>query len=587
MYKVKEFFFLIGLLWMSLANFLSASQRCIQDSMIIHHRVVSHLQRCSRLSELKAVHATVVKGDLCNDGRVATQLLGACSSVGMMDYAVLIFAHIRKPEVYAWNVMIRGFDRCALPGDAVRFYGDMLKSGVRPTSFTFSSVIKACSRSSSLRLGEEIHGHVFKGGFGSEVFVQTSLVDFYSNLGEINRARKVFDEMTLRDAVAWTAMIAGHAKAGDVESARKLFELMSEKSTVSWNTMIAAYARSGDVDAAASLFDSMTNKDLVSWTSMIYCYAQNRCFKKAVMEFERMQMAGVDPDEVTLSTVISACAHLGALEIGKKIHFFISQHEQIFLDVYIGSALIDMYAKCGSIERALLVFFKLHEKNLFCWNSLVEGLAMHGYAVEAIALFRRMEMEKKVIPNGVTFVSVLSACAHAGLVDVGREVFSRMTRIYAIKPEIEHHGCMVDLLSRAGYLEDAMALINDMNMKPNAVIWGALLGGCRTHGNVELGEVAVKNLIILEPLNSGYHVLLANMYAKTNRWTDVAKVRGMMKGKGVQKSPGYSSIMVNGVAHEFLSFDDVHPKCEEIYELLEELGLQLRLAGYVPDLGLT
>ncbi|KAF3791618.1 Pentatricopeptide repeat-containing protein [Nymphaea thermarum] len=420
--------------------------------MIIHHRVVSHLQRCSSLSELKAVHATVVKGDLCNDGRAATQLLGACSSVGMMDYAVLIFAHIRKPEVYAWNVMIRGFDRCALPGDAVRFYGDMLKSGVRPTSFTFSS---------------------------------------------------------------------------------------------------------------------------------------NKCFKKAVMEFERMQMAGVDPDEVTLSTVISACAHLGALEIGKKIHFFISQHKQISLDVYIGSALIDMYAKCGSIERALLVFFKLREKNLFCWNSLVEGLAMHGYAVEAIALFRRMEMEKKVIPNGVTFVSVLSACAHAGLVDVGREVFSRMTRIYAIKPEIEHYGCMVDLLSRAGYLEDAMALINDMNMKPNAVIWGALLGGCRTHGNVELGEVAVKNLVILEPLNSGYHVLLANMYAKTNRWTDVAKVRRLMKGKGVQKSPGYSSIMVNGVAHEFLSFDDVHPKCEEIYELLEELGLQLRLAGYVPDLGLT
>ncbi|CAN6438826.1 unnamed protein product [Victoria cruziana] len=572
---------------MTVACFLSESQRCVQDLMVTRHRVVSHLQRCSGFSELKAVHATVIKTDLCNDGLVATRLLGACSSVGMMDYAVLIFAHMRKPRVYAWNVMIRGFARCALPGEAVGFYGDMLKFGVRPTSFTFASVIKACSQSSSLRLGEEIHGHVFKEGFGSEVFVQTTLVDFYSSSGEIDRARKVFDEMTLRDSVAWTAMISGHAKAGDMESARNLFEVMPEKSTVAWNTMIAAYARSGDVDAAASLFRSMVDKDLVSWTTMIYCYSQNKCFKKAVIEFERMQQAGVDPDEVTLSTVLSACAHLGALEIGKKIHVFVSQRKQIYLDVYIGSALIDMYAKCGSIERSLLVFFKLREKNLFCWNSLIEGLAMHGCAVEAIALFRKMEMGKKVMPNGVTFVSVLSACDHAGLVDVGREVFSSMTRIYEITPEIEHYGCMVDLLSRAGYLEEAMALINGMKMKPNAVIWGALLGGCRTHGNVELGEVAVKNLIIVEPVNSGYYVLLANMYAKTNRWADVARVRVMMKGKGVQKSPGYSSIVVNGVVHEFLSFDDMHPECEEIYDLLEKLGSQLRLAGYVPDLGLA
>ncbi|GMY31765.1 pentatricopeptide repeat-containing protein At1g06143 [Fagus crenata] len=452
-----------------------------------------------------------------------------------------------------------------------------------PTSYTFSSLIKACASFSALGFGEAVHCHIWRNGFNSHVFVQTALIDLYSNLGQFCRSRSVFDEMPERDVFAWTTIVSAHIRAGDLSSARRFFEEMPERNTATWNTMIDGYARMGNFDSAELLFDQMPGKDIISWTTMVSCYSQHQKFREALAVFNEMMSKGIHPDEVTLATIISACAHLGALDLGKEIHLYILQNG-FDLDVYIGSALIDMYAKCGNLDRSLSVFFKLREKNLFCWNSVIDGLAVHGYANEALKMFRRMESEK-IKPNGITFISVLSACTHAGLVNEGRRMFLGMTDDYSIPPEVGHYGCMVDLLSKAGLLKDALKLIRSMKVKPNSIIWGALFGGCKLHRNLEIAQVAVNELLILEPNNSGHHNLLVNMYAEVNRWGEVAKMRAAMKNLGVEKKcPGSSWIEMKRKIHQFAASDKSHPASTEIYLLLAELDGKLKLAGYVPEL---
>ncbi|KAE8676778.1 Pentatricopeptide repeat-containing protein [Hibiscus syriacus] len=491
---------------------------------------------------------------------------------------------MQKPNVFVYNALIKGLVHCHRPFAALDYYKHMLGAGVWPTSFTFSSLVKACCLVSEFGFGESVHGHVWKHGFTSHVFVQTALIDFYGSVGKIFESKRVFDEMPERDVFAWTAMISGFLKAGDLGSSRRLFDETPERSTATWNAMIDGYARVGDVDSAELLFNQIPVKDTISWTTMINCYSQNKQFGEALALFEEMRRYKVSPDEVTMASIFSACAHLGALNTGKEIHNYLMQNS-FDLDVYIGSALIDMYAKCGSLERSLLVFFKLREKNLFCWNSVIEGLAVHGYAEEALAMFDRMERQR-VKPNGVTFVSVISACTHAGLVEAGRQRFLSMTRDYSIPPGVEHFGCMIDLLSKAGLLKDALFLIRSMKSEPNSVIWGALLGGCKLHKNMEIAHVAVDELMVLEPYNSGYYTLLVNMYAEVNRWGQVAKIRQRMRELGVEKQcPGSSWIEMDNEVHQFAASDKSHPASNEIYSILAELDVQLKLAGFVPALG--
>ncbi|KAJ4956231.1 hypothetical protein NE237_013014 [Protea cynaroides] len=504
-----------------------------------HKQVIaSQLKRCSQVKELESFYATLFKTNAHQDCFLMNQFVSVCSTLGRMASAILAFADMEEPNVFVYNAMIRGSVRCASSVQALQFYLHMLRSGVCPTSFTFSCLIKACSQVSALRFGEAVHGHIWKHGFESHVFVQTALLDFYSIMGKTLESRKVFDEMPEIDAFAYATMISVHVRVGDLGSAENLFNKMPEKNIASWNTMIAGYARFVNVESAAALFYQMPVRDLVSWTTMISCYSQNKLFKEALGVFQGMKNAGVKPDEVTMSTVISACAHLGALDLGREIHLYVIQN--FSLDVYIGSALIDMYAKCGNLDRSLVVFFKLKEKNLFCWNSAIEGLASHGYAKEALTMFSHMERER-ILPNKVTFISVLGACTHGGLVEEGRRRFLSMTLDYSIYPEIEHYGCMVDLLCRAGLLHEALGLVEGMTIEPNAVIWGAVLGGCKLHGNLEIAEVAVDKLMVLEPDNSGYYVLLINMYAEANQWSEVAKVRAIMKERGVTKNSHGSS----------------------------------------------
>lgn len=281
-----------------------------------------------------------------------------------------------------------------------------------------------------------------------------------------------------------------------------------------------------------------------------------------------MQKANIDPNEITMVSILSSCAVLGALETGRWVHFFIKK-KRMKLTVTLGTALMDFYAKCGSVESSIEVFGKMPVKNFLSWTVLIQGLASNGQEKRALEYFY-LTLEKNVEPNDVTFIGVLSACSHAGLVDEGRDLFVSMSRDFGVEPRIEHYGCMVDILGRAGLIEEAFQLIKNMPIQPSAVIWRTLLASCKVHKNVEIGEESLKQLIILEPTHSGDYILLSNIYASVGRWEDALKVRGEMKEKGIKKTPGCSLIELDGVIHEFFAEDNVHSQSEEIYNAIED-----------------
>lgn len=543
--------------------------------------VANQLKRCLSLKELESWYCMMLKNSAAQDCFLINQYISACSSFHFVDAALNSFAQVEDPNIFVYNALIGALVNCFRPLQALCYYTVMLRNAVSPSSYTFPAVVKSCRVLAFVGFGECVHGQVWKNGLGSSVHVQTAFVDFYSSFGKICDSRKVFDEMHERDGFAWTAIISAHIRDGDLCAARRVFNEMSEQSTVVCNTMIQGYMEAGVVESAEELFCKMLKRDLISWTTMINCYTRHNRYQEALDIFHEMKSNGIIPDEVTMATVISACAHLGALDQGKEMHLYVVNN-RFDLDVYIGSALIDMYAKCGVLERALVVFFKLHEKNLFCWSSVLDGLAFHGYAKEVLSLFDKMEQEE-IEPNGVIFLNVLAACTHAGFVEEGRKKFLDMTSKYSIRPEIEHYGCMVDLLCRAGLLEEALEMIRSMRVEPNSVVWGTLLGGCKLHKNLEIAQVAADRLNILEPNNSGHLTLLINMYAEGNRWSDVARIRRNMKQRGVEKiSAGSSWIEVTKKMHQFAACDKYHPASDEIYSVLDILDSQLKQRGCAP-----
>ncbi|KAK4765670.1 hypothetical protein SAY86_026760 [Trapa natans] len=561
---------------LSMANVLERQPDLLDRISVL----VDQLKGCCSRRELQSVFASMIKISADQDCFSMNQFISRCSSMSQSDLADSALAQIEEPNVFVYNAMIRGSVQCSRPLQALEQYRSMSRADVRPTSYTFSSLIKGCGLAKALRFGESVHGGIWKSGFNWHVFVQTALIEFYASFGGVAESRKVWDEIQdgERDVFSWTTMISAYASAGDMLSARRLFDGMHERNTATWNALIDGYARSGDSISARSLFECMPVKDIISWTTMIACYTQEQRYQEAVAMFKGMIASGLIPDEVTMSTIISACAHLGSLDIGREIHYYIMQN-QFQLDVFIGSSLIDMYSKCGSLERSLMVFYKLRERNLFCWNSLIEGLAVHGLAKGALLMFSKMESEK-MNPNWITFVSILNACTHAGLVNEGQRWFMRMKEDYRITPRVEHYGCMVDLFSRAGLLEDALGLIRSMEFEPNAFIWGSLLGGCRVHRNLEIARVCGDALMSLEPNNTGHHMLLVNMYAENNRWGEVVNIRRTMKGNGVEKEfPGQSWIEIGGETCQFAASDGNHAVSDQLFFFLKKLDAQIRLSN--------
>ncbi|PIA37743.1 hypothetical protein AQUCO_03000343v1 [Aquilegia coerulea] len=477
----------------------------------------------------------------------------AISQRGDLDYAFHLFQHLPNSSTFIWNTMIRAFAEKNQPIQANSLYKQMLHSGFFPNNYTFSFVLRACAQLTDVFVGREFHSHIVKLGWESYDFVLNGLIHMYANCDCVGSARKLFDASLNLDVISWTALVNGYVKNGQIEVAKHLFDQMPERNSVSWSAMITGYAQVG-------------------------------MFREALELFNEMQLGGFRPNHAGIVGALSACGFLGALDQGRWIHAYLDRN-RIELDRVLGTALIDMYAKCGCIDTAWKVFNEMPERDVFAFTSMISGLANHGQSASSVQLFLKMR-EEGVKPNEVTFICVLSACSRMGLVEEGRKIFESMSRVYGIEPQIQHYGCLVDLLGRAGMLEEATRIVREMPLEPDSYVLGALLNACKMHGDVELGKETVESLMQRSLDHGGVHVLLSNMYASEKRWEDVAKVRKDMDDKNVKKVPGCSLIEVDGVVREFVAGDRSHVFMEDFISLLLVITKQLKEFPFDDDVGI-
>ncbi|XP_039144246.1 LOW QUALITY PROTEIN: pentatricopeptide repeat-containing protein At2g29760, chloroplastic-like [Dioscorea cayenensis subsp. rotundata] len=511
------------------------------------------IKAAAGLSALKvgsALHAMAVKSPFHSDVFVLNSLIHFYAACGELELSYQVFEKTPQKDVVSWNSIIAAFSRAGRCDEALELFSKMECGDLRPNDVTMVSVLSACGKKEDLELGKWIHSYIEMNDIPKDLILINAILDMYVKCGSIEDAKQLFDKMTERDSVSWTTMLAGYAKAGELDAARRVF-------------------------------DSMPQHDIASWNALISGYEQNGQPKEALALFNESQLSDVRPDQVTLVATLSACSQLGALELGCWIHAYMEKNN-FNLNFHLTTSLIDMYSKCGDLEKALHVFKSVEKKDVFVWSAMIAGLAMHGKGKAALDLFSQMQ-DAQIPPNHVTFTNILRACSHAGLVYQGRLFFSQMQPIYGIEPRVEHYGCMVDILGRAGLLEEAEEFIEKMPIQSGASTWGALLAACVLHKNVDLGEYACKRLLELEPGNDGAYVLLSNLYAKTRKWDGVARLRKQMKDTGIKKEPGCSLVEVNGVVHEFLVGDTAHAQSEKIYLKLDEITSKLKEVGYTPD----
>ncbi|GMH00054.1 hypothetical protein Nepgr_001893 [Nepenthes gracilis] len=475
-------------------------------------------------------------------------------SCGDLVAARKVFDETRERDLVTWNSLINGYVHGGKAWEALKLYEEMKVERIRPDEVTMIGLVSSSAQLEDLDRGKEFHLYIQDSGLDLTVPLCNALMDMY-------------------------------VKCGDIEAAKALFDNMRKKTMVSWTTMVVGYAKFGLLDVARKLFDDMPEKDVVPWNAMIGAYVQAKLSKEALVLFHKMQATNLRPDEVTMVNCLSACSQLGALDVGIWIHRYI-ERKKLSLNVALGTALIDMYAKCGHIKKALQVFEEMPRKNSLTWTSIIGGLAFHGNASDALSHFSKM-IDNGLVPDEITFLGVLSACCHGGLVDEGRRYFAQMISKYNLIPKQKHYSCMVDLLGRAGLLEEAEALIKSMPITADAVVWGAFFFSCRMHGNMVMGEKAAWKLLELDPDDSGIYVLLANMYGEAKMWEEARKVRKMMRETGVEKTPGCSSIEVNGIVNEFTIRDKSHRQSDQIYECLIQLMKHLKLSEtiWIPSAG--
>lgn len=415
--------------------------------------------------------------------------------------------------------------------------------GMKPDSFAIVGALAASGRNEDLGHGRLLHGMIFRHEMCYDTTVNNALIDMYCRNGKIETARVIFSKMVARDVVSWTSMLHGHIKCMDLESAFRVFEEMPERNAI-------------------------------AWTAMITGCVQGRSPLRALQLFCEMKLVGEEPTVVTIVGVLSACADVGALDLGRSVHGYVNKTD-MNSDMTVYNALMDTYSKSGSIETAERIFGMMSEKDSYSWTTIISAFATHGNGIRAIQAFLEM-LRLGLCPNEVTFVAVLSACCHSGLIDEGQKWFQRMTEFYGFKPNILHYGCMVDLFGRAGLLKEAENLVAGMQIEPDAVIWRSLLSACLVHGNLELAKLVGNKIIELEPEDDVVYILLWNMHAAANRWKEALEMRTMMKDRRIKKKPGSSWIEVKGVVHEFFVEDKTHHVRKEIYLVLEGIAKQLK-----------
>lgn len=489
------------------------------------------LRTCHDFQEVKQLHAQfVVSGLLGYHPLCARRLLEAYVTMSQIYYAVSIFERIPSPDVFVYNTMIRGLTMGKFLHDSLLLYREFLFGYLVPDNFTYTFVLKACSHLKAPFEGKQVHCQIIKAGIVPDTHIHSSLIHMYTNSGSIDDAERVLGEF-------------------------------SEENTLAKNAMISGYLTEGRVDKARKMFDDMAAKDAASWSALITGYTKNGMHTEALALFQDMMVSHILPNEAALVSLLSACGQLGTLHQGRWIHAYIDK-TRVLMSTKLTTALIDMYAKSGSIECGYGLFQKMACRDVVTWGVMISAFAIYGHASKCFQLFDEM-LADGIRPNKVIFVAILSACSHAGCVEEGRQYFSQMEHGFGIKPSIEHYGCMVDLLGRAGLLAEAEELILSMPKQPNSIIWGSLLSACRTHNDLKRGTWAFENLMELEPTSGDRYKLAGLMFANAGEKEEAAKIKKMIHGKEMETTCGSSFIEVEGAVHEFTVGYTVHNKARD------------------------
>ncbi|XP_077242518.1 pentatricopeptide repeat-containing protein At2g13600-like [Tasmannia lanceolata] len=538
-------------------------------------------------------------------------LFSAYVKSNKINEALKLFSNTPQTDTRSYNTLITGFVQNQRFKEAISFFAQMTHSSTRPDNFTYTIIIPCCN----LKTGRQIHSQIIKVCSCSDAFLGTNLVKMYAEFGEMGDTRKVFDEMPERDLVSWNALIACYSKFGMGEFSLQLFrEMVWERMGVdeytlatmlnefalnsrvfeamqvhsliirsgfcfdrfTSNALLNFYAKCGFLSAAARVFEEIPEPDVVSWTAMLVGLTQNGCEKDAMSVFEWMRLSGVEPNSFTFGGLLSACASANAFGRGKRYHGLVLKFGLEF-DVVVGSAIIDMYSKCGEMNDAFRLFQSMPEKDFVSWNGIICGFAQNGEGMKALELFDEMVRSDQtmIAPNQVTFVGLLSACSHCGLVLEGCRYFNDMINVYKIEPTTKHYTCIIDILARAGHLREAEAFLLALPLKPDSVMWGALLGACKIHGNLSMARRISERIFMDEPEGSSSYVLLANMYVDIGEWGDALEVREVMHSRGAQKVRGSSWIEIRDQMNFFVSGDKYHHQIQSIHEVLQRLCLQM------------
>lgn len=538
-----------------------------------------------------------------------------------VELAKKVFDEMPDKDTVLWNTMISGLVRNCYFEDSVRVFRDMVVAGTVFDSTTLATLLPAVAELQELKAGMRIQCLAMKIGFHSDVHVLTGLVSLYSKCGELETARALFGLISQPDLICYNAMIAGYTCNNETVSSVGFFkELLASGEKVNSSTivglvpvsspfghlhltgslqsfcvksgivshssvstaLVTVYCRLNEIESARQLFDESPKKTLASWNAMISGYTQNGLTETAISLFRDM-MSEFTPNPVTVTTILSACAQLGAISLGKWVHGLIKS-KSLESNIYVLTALVDMYAKCGSIVEARQLFNLMTEKNVVTWNAMISGYGLHGDGHEALKLFNEM-LETGIPPSGVSFLSALYACSHAGLVREGDEIFHKMVHNHRFEPSAEHYACMVDIFGRAGQLEKALEFIKKMPVEPGSAVWGALLGACKIHKDTKLARLASEKLLELDPDNTGYYVLLSNILSADGNFPKAASVRQVAKHRNLAKTPGCTLVEIADTPYVFTCGDRSHPQATAIYKMLEKLTGKMREAGFQTETG--
>ncbi|MQL76991.1 hypothetical protein Taro_009403 [Colocasia esculenta] len=566
------------------------------------------------------VHTQVVKVGYNSKLIVCNTLVDSYCKCGLLDEASRFFNEVLCKDSVTFNAMLMGYSKEGCYLRALELFLEMRNMGLKPSQFTFSGVLYAATGLGNVGLGLQLHGYLVKCNFGWDVFVNNSLLDFYSKADLMGEAVNLFLEMPELDNVSYNVLISGFASSGQDDESLELFRelqfmgfdrkqfpfptvlsvaatkqdlqmgrqihaqtiLAGVKSDILvGNALVDMYAKCGEVETAEMIFTGRTDRNTVSWTAMISGYVQNGFYEGALKMFCEMRRNNMFPDRATFSSILRASASLASIGLGKQLHSYLIR-SGCLSNVYVGSALLDMYAKCGCMDETVQTFEEMLDRNIVSWNTMMSAYAHSGQGKDAISLFQRMLL-CSVEPDSVTFLSLLSACSHGGLVEDGLQLFTSMQNFYMIQPKKEHYSCVIDILGRVGRLDEAEKLMTQIPFEADQIMWSSILNSCRIHRNQELARRAADKLFNMELRDAAPYVIMSNICAAAGRWEDVGRVKKYMKERGVRKEPAFSWVEIKHAVHKFMSNDDAHPQIEGIRRTLDDLSEEMEKQGYQPD----